>query len=309
MVKVSVIIPVRETEGYLQECLDSIVTQTLSDIEIIIIGDLPSKKDIEIIEHYINNDQRCFFVDNIYENGSGNARNLGIKRAVGKYIAFVDGDDFYPDPFVLENLFTLAESNRVNVCGGRLLVYDSITRKYEESKSGLSKKFVGIVTYSNYQMDGGFYRFIYDREFLLNNNIFFPNYLRFQDAVFFVKAMNASKYFYSTDLVTYIYRKGHKKVEWDKRKTIDHVDAVFDIAFISRRRGLTRLHYLMAKNILDTCHFKLKQVPTSFLLYFYIIYRSATIFDWRVIDQENKTNKVRITLWKIIYFLFKNLHF
>ena len=87
------------------------------------------------------------------------------------------------------------------------------------------------------------------------------------------------------------------------------MDAVFDIAFISRRRGLTRLHYLMAKNILDTCYFKLKQVPTSFLLYFYIIYRSATIFDWRVIDQENKTNKVRITLWKIIYFLFKNLHF
>ena len=80
--------------------------------------------------------------------------------------------------------------------------------------------------------------------------------------------MNASKYFYSTDLVTYIYRKGHKKVEWDKRKTIDHVDAVFDIAFISRRRGLTRLHYLMAKNILDTCHFKLKQVPTSIFLYY-----------------------------------------
>lgn len=309
MVKVSVIIPVRETEGHLRECLDSIVTQTLSDIEIIIIGDLPSKKDIEIIEHYVNNDRRCFFIDNIYENGSGNARNLGIKRAVGKYIAFVDGDDFYPDPFVLENLFTLAESNQVNVCGGRLLVYDSITRKYEESKSGLSEKFVGIVAYSNYQMDGGFYRFIYDREFLLNNNIFFPNYLRFQDAVFFVKAMNASKYFYSTDLVTYIYRKGHKKVEWDKRKTIDHVDAVFDIAFISRRRGLARLHYLMAKNILDTCHFKLKQIPTSFLLYFYIIYRSATIFDWRVIGRENKTNKVRITLWKIIYFLFKNLHF
>lgn len=309
MTKISVIIPVRETRGYLHKCIDSIVRQTLSDIEIIIVDDLASKKDVEIIREYTKNDSRCFFIKNTYENGSGNARNFGIKHARGKYIAFIDGDDFYPDDYVLEKLFLLAENNNANVCGGRLLVYDEITKKYEESKSGLSEKYVGIVLYKNYQLDGGFYRFIYNRKFLLQNGIFFPGYLRFQDAVFFVKAMVVSKYFYSTDCVTYIYRKNHKKVEWDKKKICDHVHAVFDIAHISREKGLTRLHYLMAKNILDTCHFRLKKAPLLFLLYVYIAYAATVKLNWRIISRENEKNKVRVTLFKIIYFLIKNLHF
>ena len=93
MRKVSIIVPVYNSEKYLSKCLDSLVNQTLEDIEIIVIDDKSQDKSKEIINEYYAKQTKkivpIFFEKN---KGQGYARNVGIDRANGEYIIFVDSD-------------------------------------------------------------------------------------------------------------------------------------------------------------------------------------------------------------------------
>ena len=108
MKKVSIIVPVYNVENYLRKCLDSLVAQTLGNIEILVVNDGSKDKSQEIIEEY-----EAKFPDKIRgfqkENGGlSDARNFGIERAVGEFIGFVDSDD-YVTPTMFEEMVTLAE--------------------------------------------------------------------------------------------------------------------------------------------------------------------------------------------------------
>ena len=93
MPKVSVIIPVYNVEKYLRECLDSVINQTLSDMEIICINDGSTDKSLGILKEYAEKDSRIKII--IQENqGQGVARNNAIEAAQGEYLVFVDPDDF-----------------------------------------------------------------------------------------------------------------------------------------------------------------------------------------------------------------------
>ena len=94
MVKVSVIVPVYNTEKYLRRCLDSLVNQTLDEIEIIVINDCSTDNSKEIIKEYKNKYKNIVLIDNKVNKGIGYNRNMGIKKAKGKYISFVDSDDW-----------------------------------------------------------------------------------------------------------------------------------------------------------------------------------------------------------------------
>ncbi len=103
-VKVTVIIPVYNMEQYLAECLDSVITQSLRDIEIICINDGSKDNSITILRAYESRDNRIKIIDQ--ENkGVATARNIGIKAASGKYVIFMDSDDLHPAD-VLESLYT-----------------------------------------------------------------------------------------------------------------------------------------------------------------------------------------------------------
>ena len=94
MYKVSVIIPVYNTEQYLNKCLDSLVNQTLKDIEIILINDGSTDNSQNIIDEYsakYPDKIKSFIKEN---GGQATARNLGITKATGEYIGFVDSDDW-----------------------------------------------------------------------------------------------------------------------------------------------------------------------------------------------------------------------
>lgn len=92
--KVSVIIPVYNAEEYLVKCLDSVLTQTLHEIEIICIDDCSVDNSIKILENFSQKDQRIRFFKNDKNIGQGLTRNKGLELAVGEYIAFVDSDDW-----------------------------------------------------------------------------------------------------------------------------------------------------------------------------------------------------------------------
>ena len=96
MFKISIIIPAYNVGNYLENCLESIIKQTLSEIEILCIDDGSVDNTPEIIESYVSRFKNFKAIQQ--ENrGAGIARNLGILMASGEYVAFMDGDDFYPE--------------------------------------------------------------------------------------------------------------------------------------------------------------------------------------------------------------------
>lgn len=110
MIKVSVIIPVYNVEKYLKKCLDSLVNQTLKEVEIIVVNDGSPDNSQKIIDKYVKKYPKLI-KSFIKENGGqGTARNLGLKYAKGEYISFVDSDDWL-DVTALESMYNLAKKD------------------------------------------------------------------------------------------------------------------------------------------------------------------------------------------------------
>ncbi len=112
--KVSVIIPVYNTEKYLREALDSIVNQTLKEIEIIAINDGSTDYSLEILNEYASKDNRII-VYSQENQGQAIARNLGIDKSKGKYIYFFDSDDILLNE-ALEETYEKCEKNSLDLC-------------------------------------------------------------------------------------------------------------------------------------------------------------------------------------------------
>ena len=91
--KVSVIIPVYNVEKYLRQCLDSVVNQTLKDIEIICIDDGSTDNSLNILKEYAQKDNRIKIISK-KNGGLSSARNAGLKFATGEFVGFVDSDDY-----------------------------------------------------------------------------------------------------------------------------------------------------------------------------------------------------------------------
>lgn len=111
--KVSVILPVYNGETCLRQCLESIVSQTLKEIEIICVNDGSTDGTRNILAEYAGKDSRIHIVDQ--ENaGAGAARNHGLRRAVGEYLSFLDADDFF-EPDMLESAYWKAKSGNAQM--------------------------------------------------------------------------------------------------------------------------------------------------------------------------------------------------
>ena len=116
-VKVSVIIPVYNVSKYLKPCLDSIINQTLKEIEIICVDDGSTDNSLEILNEYKEKDSR-FIVLTQQNKYAGIARNTGLEKATGKYVCFLDSDDFF-ELSMLEQMYNKIEKDNsdVVVCG------------------------------------------------------------------------------------------------------------------------------------------------------------------------------------------------
>ena len=104
MPNLSIITPIYNTQKYLNRCLDSLINQTLKDIEIICINDCSTDNSLEILKEYQNKDKRIKII-NLKENKKqGYARNIALNEANGEYIGFIDSDDWI-DLNYFEKLF------------------------------------------------------------------------------------------------------------------------------------------------------------------------------------------------------------
>lgn len=126
MISVSVIIPVFNAEKYLSQCLDSIVNQTLTNIEIICVDDGSTDTSFQILKEYEEKDSRVIVLSKS-NAGAGTARNEGLKIAKGKYLSFLDADDFF-ERNMLECAYGKAEQDNADICIFESDLYDVVTK-------------------------------------------------------------------------------------------------------------------------------------------------------------------------------------
>lgn len=228
-------------EQYLSQCLNSVLNQTLRDIEVICVDDGSTDISPKILAEYHDKDDRIKIIQQINQ-GSGVARNNGIQHSSGEYIAFMDPDDFYPDEITLETLYQTAKTHNVKICGGSATIWNG--KEFVSESDRLQFTRDGYYTYNSYQYASGYWRFIYDHQWLNEKRIEFPNYRRGQDLLFLANAMIAAESFYALSKITYCWRRQHKVIGWDKEKANDYLSSIVDMLIFSRENKLAKLHLI-----------------------------------------------------------------
>lgn len=194
--KVSVIIPVYNVEKYLAECLDSVKGQTLWEIEIICVNDGSEDKSREILAKYAEQDMRIHVLDKP-NGGLSSARNAGLKAAEGRYILFLDSDDFLKSEDVLYTLYQKAEteeldqlffdaevifeSEEVRTNNSNYISYYKRKKNYAETVSG---KELFCRLQSNWDFKPNACMQLFSREFLNGKRLRFCENILHEDEVF-----------------------------------------------------------------------------------------------------------------------------
>ena len=243
--KISVIIPVYNCKQWLNESLDSVLDQSIRDIEVLCVDDGSTDGSLSILEGYAQKDDRIKILHQ--ENlGAGKARNYGLKEAKGEFVSFVDSDDMYPDTDTLKDLYECAKKHDVKISGGYHLEYRDGECKIDPDdpvcQLVCDKEDETVVPYRAFQSDWHFQTFLFERAFLNEHEISFPDYLRVQDPPFLVKAMIMADRVCLLPKATYVYRVAYKKVSWNKRRICDMIRGHLDCIELSRAARLEKLH-------------------------------------------------------------------
>lgn len=200
-VKVSILVPCCNVEAFLPQCLDSIVNQTLKNVEIICINDGSKDNTLAIIKRYAKNDKRIRIIDKP-NSGYGDSMNKGLDLATGEYIGIVESDDFV-EPNMFQILYAEAKKFDADIVKSNFWLYWSQGNINEFYECFTKEECNSVIVPSEYK-DGTLYRVkpsiwsaIYKHSFLKENRISFlatPG-ASYQDTSFTFKAFSACKKF------------------------------------------------------------------------------------------------------------------
>ena len=215
MSKVSVIIPVYNTEKFLRECLDSVINQTLKDIEIICVDDGSTDDSLNILKEYAEKDERIRVLKNSH-SGAGACRNKALQSANGEYLAFVDSDDFCELEF-LEKMYNKAirTSSDIVICA---------VNSYN-TNTGIKEKLPYSLELNNLPKEDVFNAFsmqktifntfqnwnvnkLFKHSFIKKHNINFQELYRTNDLLFTCTALVLAKKITTINESLMIYRTG-----------------------------------------------------------------------------------------------------
>lgn len=216
--KVSVIIPVYNVEKYLRECLDSVVNQTLKEIEIICVDDGSTDSSLDILKEYATKDNRFTIITqkNLH---AGVARNRGIQLAKGEYVHFLDSDDWIEQD-AYEKLYKILKDNKADLVKFKAYSFNNQTgettsRPYLDIKWVDEKCFntcLNIIedTKNTIKLPDSPWSGFYNLDFLKRNNIYFDDFICANDVGFFYRCIiNAEKIYLSSEKLVY-YRENMK---------------------------------------------------------------------------------------------------
>lgn len=221
MPKVSVVLPIYNVEKYLRKCLESVINQTLKDIEIICVNDCSSDNCESIIKEYISKDSRVKLINNKNNCGIGYSRNIGIDNSLSDYISFIDSDDYIENNYIEELYNSAVKYNADVVFTNNLdIVRDNTIKPYYHNRINIWKKKFrntwkeGISNFNvntpekentpEYPLVSSVNK-MFKKDFIIKNDLKFNNFVVSEDTEFFYKYLiynpkiiynNMAKYYY-----------------------------------------------------------------------------------------------------------------
>ena len=271
-IKVSVIIPVYNSQKFIGSCLQQVLAQSLQEIEIVCVDDGSTDDSADIIAQAAQRDSRVKLVRQ-QNAGPGPARNVGIAAATGEFVTFLDADDRYSSDDYLRVLYEGAVDNGADVSGA--CFYNDHAGRLERDFSndpdlaGYTFTESGVKSYRDYQFDYGFHRFMFKRSLFesvsdsaagvadvaadanATDTVVsgpFPALTFFEDPVFLAQTLHRAGHFFATNKVGYCYRCDYKVPHWTTKKTADLLEGVRRNLEFSKERGLSLLHWYTARH-------------------------------------------------------------
>lgn len=283
----SIIIPLYNKDKYLEACLKSISTQTEKNWECIIVNDGSTDNSLKVAKRFTNEDSRFKIVDQ-KNAGPSVARNHGIEQSTGQLLHFMDADDNYPDTTTLKAVGAIYEKEHPTALAGNILVHDSAdgSTKYDLEVNSDSIKYQ---TFAELQNDYFFTRFFFDREFIKDSKITFPEYTYVgEDPVFLVKALSRMDKFLVTDVPVYVYNtvkgSGSELAGYDDERLVNYMTTQLEVLEICQKNNYKKLQ----RRILD----RIDQEGIDF----YIQYK-------------DKREEIDVGLKKILTFIDSDMHY
>lgn len=191
MKRISVIIPVYNRENYLSQCIESVLSQTLTEFELILVNDGSTDRSEEICEYYQKKDSRVIVI-NKENSGVGETRNFGLRKATAEYVMFLDADDWM-QPNMLERMYEEIEKNKTDlvICGYRYIYDEKRDSSLNYDVFYENNKFIGqeqvksyFVKYYPDGMLGYPWNKLYRLDLIKQNHIYFPKMRRMEDGIF-----------------------------------------------------------------------------------------------------------------------------
>ena len=290
-VAISVIIPAYNVEEYLGDCLNSLINQSFDDFEIIVVDDFSSDSTVDVINYYSRLDNRIRFIPNNKKGGSGGTRNYAMKFARGKYILFVDADDWL-DLNTLEKLYDYAEKYETQNLMFKGIHYNDYSKRfYKDNYFSIPSlnQFIDRTFNVDEIYDEMFKIFVgpvnklYLRSFLEDIDASFPENLIHEDNPFFYHMFCESERSYLVDEYFYNRRVWKGSITSLRDDTeLGTVEIVEDILNVFIRNGLYEKYKEL---LLNRIIFKLRN-------------RSRLVGDS---FKEEYFKRAKIKLWKFMF--------
>jgi glycosyltransferase involved in cell wall biosynthesis len=311
---ISVIIPVYNVSKYLDKCLGSICGQTYKNIEIIAVNDGSTDDSLAKLEQWKSRDERVILI-NKQNGGLSSARNAGIDIATGKYITFIDGDDFV-DERLIEELHEIITKydKKISICN-RYYYFEDGTKKLRFKDDGLitsmsrKESFINLLNMINFDMSA--WGKMYDRS--LFSNIRFPEGKLCEDYYIMYQLFSKSDgiAYTSAPLVYYLQQR---KGSITRKSTI-----IYDYVYACEKQ----MNY-----ICENCKELASYAKSAYCLSYYTVYNKALmnnasidrrfLKDMKTVTKENwrcvasnqyisKTRKAQIIVFRFARILYRPL--
>ncbi len=202
--KVSVILPCYNVANYMDNMFASLRNQTMKDIEIICVDDKSTDNTVKKIREFIKSDKRISLYKLAKNHGASYARNYGLKKSNGKYVCFLDSDDFIDNDFI-EKLYKNITKNKSDVAKAKFKVGDKYWKTHELVKNN-------YLCFSSEHCSA-----MYNRKILLGNNILYPeDVITGEDAVFLSNLVLHTDKITTIDDTEYHYVRREKSLDSEK---------------------------------------------------------------------------------------------
>ena len=259
--RISIIIPIHNSEKFLTRCIDSIIGQTIKNLEIILINDASTDNSFGICKEYARHNTTIKIVDCTNSGGVSRARNMGLEIASGDYIAFIDSDDYIDNKY-FENLYKAIEENNtdIEICGR--VIEDENGNVLKSSDDNDEKFFSFDDNYDSFAFYAhrGVWACLFRRSIIFNKDesvVFDENIKIGEDLLFFTKALsNSARVHYAGKTPKYHYvihgNGSYKKA--DEVALYTNIEVHKQIVEIMKNHGLINASNSAKKYLVFKCY-------------------------------------------------------